>query len=282
MTALTHDAGLHTAPLRPAAAWLTQRLTGPVCQLGVFLPAGFPAPRHDVAALRLFAASGADILEVGIPDAAARYDGPVIRSAYRQALGAGTRVADAIETVQHAASTTDASVVVMTYWQGVKAYTPARFADDLASAGAAGAMIVDLPAAHTASWTHAARSAGIHTPHLVSRTATDHDLAHAAEHTSGWTYVPAAEALTGYTGDLNTTALASFTRRLRATSTTPVVTGIGISTPDKAAQVRHLVNGCVIGSPIVRPLLHTGGSAGLRFAADTVAAFAEALRSGPR
>lgn len=282
MTALTHDVGQRTAPLRPAAAWLTQRLTGQVPQLGVFLPAGFPGPRHDVAALRLFAASGADILEVGIPDDAASYDGPVIRTAYRQALDAGTRVADAIETVQHAASTTGASVVVMTYWQPVKEYTPARFARDLACAGAAGAMIVDLPDEHAEAWTHAARAAGIHTPHLVSRTASDHDLARTAEHTSGWTYVPAVQALTGYTGDLNTRTLAAFTRRLRGTSTTPVVTGIGISTPDKAAQVSTLVNGCVIGSPIVRPLLHTGGSAGLRIAADTVAAFAEALRRGPR
>ncbi|MER6367207.1 hypothetical protein ABT255_02305 [Streptomyces mirabilis] len=54
-------------PLTPASNWLTQRLTQHAPQLGVFLPAGFPSPGDDSAALRIFADRGAGLLEVGIP-----------------------------------------------------------------------------------------------------------------------------------------------------------------------------------------------------------------------
>ncbi|MEV1040447.1 tryptophan synthase subunit alpha [Streptomyces sp. NPDC050204] len=265
--------------LTPAARWLTRQLTQYAPQLGVFLPAGCPSARTDVAALRLFADRGAGILEIGIPHRDAVFDGPLIQDAYRQALRQGIGVADVLETVSRAATLTAASVVVMTYWEPVHAYGPARFAQALATAGAAGAMIVDLPSAEAAAWLASARAAGIHTPQLVSRAATDQELNHLGATATGWLYAPAAEALTGYTGDLDVPALHAFTHRLYATGSAPVVTGIGISTPEKARSVRHLVNGVVVGTPVVRPLLELGGSEGLSTAAGQVEAFSRALRS---
>jgi tryptophan synthase alpha chain len=269
-------------PLTPAAAWLTDRLTRRAPQLGVFLPAGFPSPRSDVVALRLLAARGAGILEVGIPHHDPVYDGPLVPAAYRGALRHGTRVADVLESVHRAATTTGSSVVVMTYWAPVCNYGPARFARDLAVAGAAGAMIVDLPSSEAGPWLDAAHAVGIHTPRLVSRRASDSELHQVATTATGWVYAPAAEALTGYTGQLNIPALEAFTQRLNAAGPTPVVTGIGVSTPARAAQIQHLVSGVVIGTPVVRPLLELGAADGLRAAADQVAAFADALQPRPR
>ncbi|MEV7885161.1 tryptophan synthase subunit alpha [Streptomyces sp. NPDC002817] len=266
MTRLTH-----------ASIWLTQRLTHHAPQLGVFLPAGFPSRGNDSAALRLFADRGAGLLEVGIPHHEAVYDGPLITAAYQQALRQGTGVLDALRTVNRVASTTEASVVVMTYWAPVRDWGPEHFAHDLAAAGAAGAMIVDLPVDQAEPWLSAAQAAGIHTPQLVSWQASDAELHQVVAAATGWVYAPAADALTGYTGDIDIPALSAFTERLHAAGPTPVVTGIGISTPEKAAQVRNLVSGIVIGTPVVRPLLELGASHGLRTAADQVSAFAEAL-----
>ncbi|WP_307710804.1 tryptophan synthase subunit alpha [Streptomyces sp. V1I6] len=82
-----------------------------------------------------------------------------------------------------------------------------------------------------------------------------------------------------HTGTLNITELQTFTQRLRSAAATPVVTGIGISTLAKAATVQGLVNRVVVGTPIVRPLLQLGTSAGLRAAAQNVAAFADSLHA---
>lgn len=56
-----------TQNLVPAATTLTERLHNHRPQLGVFVPAGFPAPGADAVALRTFATRGAGILEIGIP-----------------------------------------------------------------------------------------------------------------------------------------------------------------------------------------------------------------------
>ncbi|MGW1412083.1 tryptophan synthase subunit alpha [Streptomyces sp. NPDC002403] len=245
------------AALPQSATRLTERLRRPVPQLGVFLPAGFPSPHHNAIALRLFAARGADILEVGVPHHHAPYDGPLVSAAYQQALRDGTCTSDVMDTVHRVATTTDASIIVMTYWEPVHACGTRQFARDLAAADAAGAMIVDLPSHYAPEWIAAAREAGIHTPHLVARDATDQELARTATVASGWVYAPAAEALTGYTGELDIRSLAAFTRRLQAAGPTPVVTGIGVSTPAKAAQVKELVDSFVIGSPLSAPCSST-------------------------
>jgi tryptophan synthase alpha chain len=266
--------------LTEAATALTRRLARPTTQLGVFLPARFPFPssRTDAHALCHFAARGADILEIGIPHHDAVYDGPLIQEAYREALRQGTGVRDVLETVHLATAHSSASVVVMTYWDPIRAYGPARFARHLAAAGGAGAMVVDLPEEAFASWSTATREAGIHAPHLVSRAASDTELQRAATTATGWLYAPAADALTGYTGPLDVAALDSFTRRLHQPGWAPVVTGIGISTPEKARQVRHMVSGVVIGTPVVRAFHDLGPHKGLETAGDQVEAFALALR----
>lgn len=138
-------------------------------------------------------------------------------------------------------------------------------------------MIVDLPVEQADPWLAAARTAGIHTPQLVSRQASDAELHQVAAAATGWVYAPAANALTGYTGELDIPSLTAFTERLHAAGPTPVITGIGISTPEKAAQVHTLVSGVVIETPVVRPLLKLGASHCLHTAADRVSAFADAL-----
>ncbi|MGW5634991.1 hypothetical protein ACWEWQ_08950, partial [Streptomyces sp. NPDC003832] len=65
----------------------------------------------------------------------------------------------------------------------------------------------------------------------------------------------ASAAPTGYRGPLDIPALAAFTRRLRASSLLPVVSGVGISTPALAAQVAPRVDAVVIGTPVVRALV---------------------------
>ncbi|MEU9267174.1 tryptophan synthase subunit alpha [Streptomyces sp. NPDC048251] len=257
---------------------LTAALSHTDPALGVFLPAGFPAPGLDLEALQAFAAAGARILEVGLPHHDAIYDGPVITEAYQHSLRHGTGVADVLRTVNRAATTTEASVVVISYWAPVLDWGPDHFAHDLAAAGATGAMIADLPADEAGPWLTAARAAGIHSPQFASRRATDTELQHVASTATGWVYAPAVDALTGYSGRIDVPALAAFTERLHTAGPTPVVTGIGVSNPEIAGQIRHLVNGVIIGTRVVQPLLKLGASDGLRTAAGQVAAFADALQ----
>ncbi|MEJ8654807.1 tryptophan synthase subunit alpha [Streptomyces sp. MS1.AVA.3] len=262
-----------------AADRLTSSLSQPRPALGVFLPAGFPSRGADAEALQAFARSGATILEVGIPYSDPALDGPPIAAAYRQALQQGSRIRDVFETVQQVATTTQVAIVVVSYWGPVSRLGVEKFTRHLAQAGAAGAMIPDLPIEEAEAWLAAAREAGLLTPQFVSRHASDERLARVCSAASGWIYAPAADAPTGYEGTLDLSGLQRLTDRLGELTDLPVVTGIGLSTPDYAAAASRLVRGVVIGSAVVRPLLEQPDRQGIEYAASRVAEFAHSLRS---
>lgn len=265
--------------ITPAAARLTARLAQPVPVFGAYLPAGFPAPGLDIETLQMLSVAGADVLEVGLPHPHAPLDGPAITAANQRSLEHGTQIQDVFTTVRRTAETTQASVLVMTYWEPVRAHDPRRFARELADAGAAGALIPDLPAAATAEWVVAARAAGLHNLQFTPRQATDTELGQVTATASGWLYAPAVTGRTGYQGHLDIADLKAFTHRLKRLSDVPIVTGVGISTPELAEQVAPHVAGVVVGSPIVRCLLRRPDRTGAAAAADTAALFADSIRT---
>ncbi|MFI6206247.1 tryptophan synthase subunit alpha [Streptomyces sp. NPDC051041] len=167
--------------------------------------------------------------------------------------------------------------MVMTYWEPVRRHGPERLARSLREAGAAGVMVVDLPDEEAGAWHRLTATLGLTAPRLALRATPPRQLAAIAAHASGWLYAPASAAPTGYRGPLDVPALAAAVRRLRRAGPLPVVSGVGISTPRRAADVAPLVDAVVIGTPVVRALTQGPGQAG-----ELVASFAHALRPAPR
>ncbi|MFJ8978750.1 tryptophan synthase subunit alpha [Streptomyces sp. NPDC102282] len=242
------------------------------CALGVFVPAGVHQPDVQRHQLDHLAQAGADLFEIGLPCANPTLDGRLIRSAYHRALGKGDVIDRTIGAVAHAALLRP--TVVMTYWEPARRHGPERLARLFADAGAAGMMVVDLPRDETLRWHRAAHAAGLSAPHVVPRATADADLRAAIDGASGWLYAPASTGSTGYRGPLDLPALDAFTRRLRAASPLPVVSGVGISSPALAAHVAPLVDAVVIGTPVVRALLSDSEPV-----AAVTASFAHALRT---
>ena len=102
-----------------------------------YLPAGYPDVDGGIEALRAMVESGCDAIEIGLPYSDPVMDGPTIQAAAQQALERGVRTKDVLRTVE-AVAATGVPALVMTYWNPVERYGPARFAADLAAAGGAG------------------------------------------------------------------------------------------------------------------------------------------------
>ncbi|GAA2657724.1 hypothetical protein GCM10009864_25300 [Streptomyces lunalinharesii] len=115
-------------------------------------------------------------------------------------------------------------------------------------------MVPDLPFDQSAAWQQVTGSVGLLAPALVPRQVSRERLGEVAAAASGWLYAPASTGPTGYHGPLDTPALAQEVERLRAGSTLPIVSVIGVSTPAKAALVAPLVDAVIIGTPIVHAL----------------------------
>ncbi|MFF9143138.1 tryptophan synthase subunit alpha [Streptomyces albogriseolus] len=148
----------------------------------------------------------------------------------------------------------------------------------LASAGAAGCLVPDVPAVRVEAWAAAAAEAGISAPLLANREASRAELVATGRAATGFVYAPAVVGQrTGYSDGIDLDSLASFVATVRrAAPATLVVTGIGVSTPDLAsAVVRQTgVAGVVVGSPLIRAFNEGGLSRAASLAAEFAAAVA--------
>ena len=181
---------------------------------------------------------GADVVELGIPFSDPLAEGPTIRLASERALARGMRTKQCLECIAAVRERVDVPLVPMTYAAILEAYGYERFAADIHEAGAASAIVVDLPAEQHPE---------VKRIQLVAPTSTDERIAAAARATDGWLYLV---SLTGTTGarDEVSPALAGLVERVRALTGVPLYAGFGISTPAHAAAVAGLADGVVVGS----------------------------------
>jgi tryptophan synthase alpha chain len=107
---------------------------------------------------------------------------------------------------------------------------------------------------------------------LAAPTGSNERLARICERSRGWVYGVGLLGVTGERAELARSAL-EIARRLKALTDKPVLVGIGVSTPDQAAEVARVADGVVVGSALVRRLLDGGGPEG-------AGAFVAELRAG--
>jgi len=235
-----------------------------------YLMGGHPdlaASRECAAAA---AASGADMVELGVPFSDPLADGPVIHAAGTRALQAGVTPDDVLSVCESVAGLLP--VILMVYAnvvlnQGVEEY-PRR----AAAAGAAGLIVPDLPHEEAVELRGACDAAGIALVPLVAPTTPESRLAQIGANARGFVY---AVSLTGTTGERRELPpeLEAMVDRARASTSAPVAVGFGISTSDQASAVGELADGVIVGSRVVR----AAGEGGAAAVAELVSELAVAL-----
>jgi tryptophan synthase alpha chain len=217
-----------------------------------------------------FAAAGADAVEVGIPFSDPVMDGPTIQEASALALAAGITPPAALDAV--AGIDPGVPLVAMTYYNVAFRAGHERFATSLAAAGVSAAILPDLPLEEVGPWAEAADAVGVETVLLAAPTGSDERIRRVAARSRGFVY---GVGLVGITGERERLAASAveMARRLKEVTDKPVVIGIGVSSPEQAAEVAQVADGVVVASAIIRRLLD-GGSL------DDAVAFVAALRAG--
>ena len=217
-----------------------------------------------------FAAAGADAIEVGIPFSDPVLDGPTVQEASTIALDNGSTPLMVLDEV----SKTDAGVplIAMTYYNICFRMGHRRFAASLRESGFSAAILPDLPLEEVDPWAAAADAEGIETVLLAAPTAPEDRLPGIVERSRGFVYGGGLVGVTGERAELAASAV-EMARRLKAVTDKPVVIGVGVSTPDQAAEVCSVADGVVVASAIIRRMLN-GGSA------DDAIDYVRALRRG--
>lgn len=245
-----------------------------------FLTAGLPGPTTSPALFDALAAAGADAFEVGLPYSDPLMDGPVIHEASTRALAAGTRLDQAIEVVRVVAATTRLPVLAMGYVNPIVRAGPVEFTGRLAAAGADGLIVADLPLEEAGPIRTAASAAGLGLVLFAAPTTDDARLGALVAADPVFLYCVADLGVTGERSASGSRA-AELVARVRSQSADlPLVLGVGISTPDQAADAARMADGVIVGSALVRRVLEASPGADLPADLGRAAAgFAEAVHT---
>ena len=218
-----------------------------------YLPAGFPDKKTCIRAALAMAEAGADVIEVGLPYSDPLMDGPVIADAVYQSLKGGTRIRDVLDTVE-AISSAGTAALIMTYWNPVDHYGVDAFARDLASAGGAGLITPDLTPEESGDWPEVSDKYGLDRVYLVAPSSPDARIAAITSLCRGFVYAASLMGITGTRDAISSSAsgLVARTREHAGPAGLPVAVGLGVSTPEQAAEVATFADGVIVGSAFVR------------------------------
>jgi tryptophan synthase alpha chain len=233
-----------------------------------YMMAGFPDRESSLAVAASYVDSGADLIELGVPFSDPLADGPTIHAAATDALANGATLATALEVCRSVDGRVP--VVFMVYANMVLAHGgPAGFARLAAAAGAAGAIIPDLPLGESEDVADAFAAAGLALAPLVAPTTPPERRAEICRAARGFVYLVSTVGTTGERAEAPP-ELAGLLAATKAEAETPVAVGFGIGTPAQVGEVGRIADGVIVGSRLVRAAGEAGSPAA---AADAVAEF---------
>jgi tryptophan synthase alpha chain len=243
-----------------------------------YLMGGFPNLETSIEVAQAYAEGGADLVELGVPFSDPLADGPVIHGAATEALARGTTLEDVLAICERIAGALP--VLPMVYANMVLARGSEPFAEQLAGAGAAGAIIPDLPLEEDGEIRAALEARALALIPLVAPTTPHERRRRICERAQGFVYVVSDTRVTGERDELPV-GLSDLVDSVRAEASVPAAVGFGIGTPEQAGAVGRIADGVIIGSRLVRLVADAGESAAAAGAVrEFLAACSEAI-SGP-
>jgi len=238
-----------------------------------YMMAGYPDREASLGIAAVYADSGADLIELGVPFSDPLADGPTIHAAATAALAAGATLDTALEVCESVSDRVP--VVLMAYSNMILACGAGEFARRAADAGAAGAIVPDLPLDEADEIRTALAGAGLALVPLLAPTTTVERRERICASAQGFVYVVSSVGTTGERQQLPP-GLAELVAAAKEEAAAPVAVGFGIGTPQQAAEVGEIADGVIIGSRLVRAAGEAGSGAA---AAEAVGAFLRETRA---
>ena len=217
-----------------------------------FLMAGDPDLDTTAKILLELQASGADMIELGIPYSDPLADGPIIQLAASRALSSGTSPAKVFNMLWDLRSELTIPIILFTYSNPLMNRGLEEFCLDASKVGVSGIVVPDLPLEEAEKLSKIAKAKGIDLVLLVAPTTPKDRMKKIANTSNGFTYLV---SVTGVTGErsLLATNVETLIRQLKDTCSSPIAVGFGISDAKHVQQVREWgADGAIVGSALVK------------------------------
>ena len=218
--------------------------------LVTFLTAGDPDFETSLQILKKLPASGADVIELGMPFSDPMADGPAIQASSQRALKAGIDLKKIFSIVEiFRSEDTETPIVLMGYFNPIYIYVIEAFISDAESAGVDGLIIVDLPPEEP-ELLHIMENSSLQFIYLITPTTNDERLPKIIKHASGFIYYVSVTGITG-TKTASSEHVELALSRIRRYTDLPIAVGFGIKTPEQATKMAKYADAAVVGSALV-------------------------------
>ena len=215
-----------------------------------FLTCGDPDLETTEAAVRAMAATGADLIELGIPFSDPTAEGPVIQAANQRALASGTTTDKIFEMVRRLRKDVTTPMVFMTYANVVFSYGTERFISTASEIGMDGLILPDVPYEEREEFAPVCRKYGLDLIPLIAPT-SEGRIAKIAREAEGFLYGVSSLGTAGVQEELTANVDRMVRLAKEADPDLPCAVDLDVPTPDQAAAVARVADGVIVGSAIV-------------------------------
>lgn len=223
--------------------------------LVTYVTAGYPLPEDTSEICLAMERGGADIIELGVPFTDPIADGPTIQASNTIALDNGVTLKSTLQMVRDARQKgLKAPVLLMGYYNPMRAYGEEALLDDCKEAGVNGFIICDLPPEEAVSFRKLCSKAGLSYIPLIAPSTSDNRMKLLCRLADSFIYVVSRQGVTGALGTMNANLPSLLERVKKYSGDKPAAVGFGISTRDHFTSVAQVADGVVVGSMIVSTL----------------------------
>ncbi len=216
-----------------------------------FVTAGDPDYQTSLELLRALPASGADVIELGMPFSDPMADGPAIQASSHRALKHGQTLRKTLAMVRAFRETDQTTpIVLMGYYNPIYIYGSQAFVRDAKAAGVDGLIVVDLPPEEDTELCLPSLDAGLSFIRLATPTTNDKRLPAVLANTSGFVYYVSIAGITG-TRAPDIGAVRDNVGRIKRQTALPVCVGFGVKAADQVSAIGGFADGVVVGSALV-------------------------------
>jgi len=216
-----------------------------------YITAGDPHPDMTVSLMYGLVASGADMIELGVPFSDPMADGPVIQKAIERALVHQVNLRQILKMVTEFRQIDSQSpVILMGYLNPIEAMGDADFSKMARQAGVDAVLTVDMPPEESGGYFEQLQNANLDRIFLVSPTTPDSRLNAVTEKGSGFVYYVSLKGVTG-SNQIDVADVAKHVHHLKEKVAMPVAIGFGIRDGETAYQMAKLADAVIVGSALV-------------------------------
>jgi tryptophan synthase alpha chain len=216
-----------------------------------YITAGDPHPKFTVELMHAMVASGADIIELGVPFSDPMADGPVIQRASERALVHKVGLRTVLGLVKEFRLTNDHTpVVLMGYANPIEAMGTAVFAQSAKESGVDGVLTVDYPPEECDGFIAELNHHDIDSIFLLSPTTEEKRIDLVVKQATGFLYYVSLKGVTG-AANLDVDEVKARVAHIRKQTNLPVGVGFGVKDAATAKAVAAFADAVVVGSRTV-------------------------------